>query len=787
MSSAILRKSLTDLSRRKARAFFTVLTLALAVASVGLFAVPSLMKHSMDREIAANRLADVTLQTKPLVLTPEQVQALERLPNVTGVTTRSVFSTRIYVGARREKALIVGISDFAHQSVDVIATTTGSAPAGGGVLTDSANADQGKFDGRTVRVVASDGRVRSLPVTGEARNLTGGAQVAAGYATFYATTQTVAALSGTPGYTLYGLRLRDTAKPAVDRTITAARAQLATAKGFSGFAEMPVIRDQGSYPGQADFEQVAQIMFVVTFLALLSALVLLSNTMSTLISEQTGEIAAMKAIGGSRRQIAAIYRRTALMLGALGGLVGVVLGVVLANLLTGYFASLFFGVSAGFHVQVPVLVASFVVGLIGPPLAALPAIRRAARLPVREALQATGSAVGGQGRLDALLRHVQFLPRSVQIGLRGVARRKRRSFATAVQVALSVGTLLAMLALGTSVGNITRAYYDDMHYDIWATSYATRPFNPESTRALASTPGVARIQPLLNKSAKAGGKDIVLWGTADGPLMRFHISDGHWYQPAEAATRVPVAVLGAKLADHLSVRVGGTASLQTAAGPVRVRVVGLTDSQNNEGLAAYLPLTALQRVLHTPGEVNSYWVVAARKDHAFLDRLNTRLEDTLGAHGTQITTMVTYVGRRDAVAFNAKLTQSITILGLVIVAISMVGLVNTITMGVLERTREIGTLRSIGARARDIRRIFATEGLVVALIGWLLGLPAGYLMARGIIALTSSVATIDLRFAFPPVNVAVTLVGTVILALLVLLAPVRRAVRFKPGEALRYA
>ena len=53
-------------------------------------------------------------------------------------------------------------------------------------------------------------------------------------------------------------------------------------------------------------------------------------------------------------------------------------------------------------------------------------------------------------------------------------------------------------------------------------------------------------------------------------------------------------------------------------------------------------------------------------------------------------------------------------LGLLIVAISMVGLVNAITMGVLERTREIGMLRCIGARARDVRRIFATEGLVVA-------------------------------------------------------------------------
>ena len=67
MSSAIVRKSVTDLTRRKARTFFTILTLALAVASIGLFAVPALMQQAMDREITASRLADVTLTTKPLV------------------------------------------------------------------------------------------------------------------------------------------------------------------------------------------------------------------------------------------------------------------------------------------------------------------------------------------------------------------------------------------------------------------------------------------------------------------------------------------------------------------------------------------------------------------------------------------------------------------------------------------------------------------------------------------------------------------------------------------------
>ena len=53
---AVVRKSVTDLTRRKARAFFTVLTLALAVASVGIFAVPPVMQQAMEREVAANRL-----------------------------------------------------------------------------------------------------------------------------------------------------------------------------------------------------------------------------------------------------------------------------------------------------------------------------------------------------------------------------------------------------------------------------------------------------------------------------------------------------------------------------------------------------------------------------------------------------------------------------------------------------------------------------------------------------------------------------------------------------------
>jgi putative ABC transport system permease protein len=367
-----------------------------------------------------------------------------------------------------------------------------------------------------------------------------------------------------------------------------------------------------------------------------------------------------------------------------------------------------------------------------------------------------------------------------------VGRRKRRTLATAVQVGFAVATLLALLSLGTAVGDLTRNYYDDTHLDIWAGTYDSRPFTPAAQRALLSTPGVKAVQPVVQNGAKVAGKDAGLLGMVNEPWMRLRVTGGRWYTPAEAARGTNVTVLGSAVAARTGAKIGDTITVQTAAGPARLRIIGTLWEPGEPG-QLYMPIKALQNALHAPGEVNSYWIRSASPDHTFVDRLSSRLEDSLGAHGTPIATRAWYDQKADNVAQNASITRSITVLGLVIVAISMVGLVNAITMGILERTREIGMLRCVGARARDIRRIFATEGLVIAALGWLIGVGAGYALAYGMVKLTESATKLDLTFTFPTANLVTTLVGTVILALLVLLAPLRRAVRFKPGEALRYA
>ena len=789
MASAVLKKSTTDLTRRKARTVFSVLTLAIAVASVGIFAIPSLMNTAMQKEVQTNRLPDLTLSTKPLRVTPAQFAALRQLPNVVAADGRSYFQTRVWVGQRRVKAAIVAVPSYRNQSVDVVSLSSGAYPTNGTVLSDFQNAKQGRFSGKegsTIRIVGVGDRTLTVPVSGVARNLIGG-QAAVGMeaVVLYSTPALLAKLGADPGYSSLEFRLADPSKPATDRTVAAVRRYLTANTAFAGFSDLPQIRKPGSYPNKDFFEQLASIMTVFTVLALLAGLVLISNTMTTLIGEQRREIGMMKAIGGTRRQIRRIYLRTALLLGAAGSVIGVGLGLLVANAVVRWFGN-FLGVTPGFEVSVPVLVGSILVGLVAPPLAALPAIRRGSRIPVREGLEEVPALQGSQAALDRALRRLSFLPRTAQIGVRGVTRRGRRSLTTVAQIALAVGTLLAVLALIDTVAKTTNDVWNQARWDVEVDTAVGTQFDARAGGLIRTTPGIAQAQPFLMNALKFRGKDGWVYAFPRQPLFETPITEGRMFTPADARSHARVAVIAANFARATGTHVGDRVTLQTAAGPASFRVIGKTSSQWYNGTGFFAPLPTVQQLLHRD-TVNGYLVRTTSRDHSAIDRTTTRLEDRLASAGYGVGTQVKYSGQRANVSQNRAISMAIGVLGLLIVAISMVGLVNAITMSVLERTREIGVLRCIGARARDIRRIFTAEGIAVSLAGWLLGIPLGYALARMFSWLLLTVVGIDFGFTFPPLNLLIALVGTVVLALLIMRLPLRRAVRFKPGEAIRYA
>ena len=794
MVSASLRKSVTDLSRRRARTIFTVCTLALAVASLAFFAIPPLIDRSMQEEVRVEHLADVTMSMRPVTLTTEQLAALAALPNVATVEPRNRVDTRVLVGERRAPARVIGVPDFGRQQVDLVRVESGAAPGRGEVLVEVQDANVGVYDGRagdTVTAVRTEGSGAAsvnLRISGRGRGIPGGEQVQdENVIVLYATSDTVTSLSGEPGYSQLALRLRDGDPAAAAATVDAVRRYLGTVPGFTGLTSLPGVRAPGDWPGKGETEKFAQLLSVITVLALLSALVLISNTMTTLVAEETGEIGIMRAIGARRRQVAAVYVKTALLLGAIGALAGIALGIVLSNLLARYFGSMFWAIDVRFGVDATVLFVSILVGLFGPPLAALPAIRRGVRTDLREALESTGSAVGSQEGADRLLRRLRFLPRTAQIGLRGVGRRKRRSLATALIVALAVGNLLAFLGLSTAATQSSRTSWGDHQEDVRLWTGGRALFDARAAETIRSTPGVAEAQPALVNDVELAGEAGVVWGVPHDPLFRYRLSEGRWFTQAEYQAGGRVAVIERNLAEATGVGVGERITLATAAGSAQFRVIGISKNQQEEGTALFVPLTTVRSVLGEPTGVSTFWIRTTSPDHALVDRTMTQLEDRLGALGYEVGGEINYIAERDEIAANRTITTSITVLGLLVVAISMVGLANAITMSIIERTREIGILRCIGARARDVRRIFTSEGMTLALAGWLLGIPLGYALDRLLVWLVKEVANINVPVAFPMWNLLIALVGTIALGLLVLLLPLRRAIRLRPGDALRYA
>ena len=271
----------------------------------------------------------------------------------------SYLQTRVWVGERRVKALVVGVPDYANQQVDVVSVASGARPTAAGVLTDVQNAKRGSLHRqggrhdphRRDRRTHPDGACERRRPEPRGRPVRERRQPRR---SLLDARPDLAARSRS-GFSSLGFRLGDVSPAAADRTVARIEAYLRANTSFTGFSDLPEVRKAGSYPGKEFFDQIATLMNVFTILALLSALVLISNTMTTLIGEQRREIGMMKAIGGTRRQIRRIYLRTALLLGAIGSVIGVALGIVIANAIVRYFGSSFFAITPGFGIAVPVV------------------------------------------------------------------------------------------------------------------------------------------------------------------------------------------------------------------------------------------------------------------------------------------------------------------------------------------------------------------------------------------------------------------------------------------------
>jgi putative ABC transport system permease protein len=279
----------------------------------------------------------------------------------------------------------------------------------------------------------------------------------------------------------------------------------------------------------------------------------------------------------------------------------------------------------------------------------------------------------------------------------------------------------------------------------------------------------------------------VAWSLGAHPLYSYRLNAGHWFTTADTAadgrTAIPPVVLGPALARAARAGVGQILTLSLAAGPTRVRVIGIDTVPTNNGDTVYFPLPVLERLDGGPGTADSIWLATASAGHAAIDRVTAAAASRLAAAGYPVSTTEIYATQAQITAADTAILTVVEILGLVVVAIMLIGLVSALSMGVIERTREVGILRCVGARARHIRRVFSAEAMILAVAGWAVGVLLGWLIYQGLLTLLLHEAALSLPQEFPPVIPLIALAGVLALTLIVMAAAPRHPDQARHGPA----
>ena len=564
--------------------------------------------------------------------------------------------------------------------------------------------------------------------------------------------------------------------------------------GFSPRGER--IADPAKHFFQDALDGLFFIMGFMAAITLLLGLFLVYNTITALISRQINQIGILKAIGARSRVIFGLYLTIVFVYGVLALLIALPLSAVTARAL-GAFLMAAFNAEGEFELSAWAIVAQVAIALLAPLLACLVPVYAGARITVREAISTYGLSAAATW-LDRLLAKIGALPELMALTISNTFRHKQRVILTEITLVLS-GLVFMTVMTTRDAANYTfgELLFSILRYDV--ALRMERPERIERVETLArSQPGVEAVElwdlenatiRLASRPESNADERVSLFGVPVptelyGPQMRA----GRWLQPGDGH----VVVLNEKLAAEAGVGVGDTVTLKPGIKhETDWLVIGLlfdpiiTDS-------AHVPRAVLARDLHQVDRAGTIWIQTGAKDAAGEVALARELRALFTQHRIRLRAGSVF-GRDTAseliAAVMSQYAVIITLLAMMAVLIGIVGslaLSGVLSLNVLERTREIGVLRAIGASSRVVAGLFIGEGLILGWLSWLIALPlsipAGQLMVRGL----GSALGGALVYQYTPTGALIWLGIITVLAVAASGLPARAATRISVRESLVY-
>ena len=803
------RKVIHDLWDNKARTLLVVFSIAVGVFSIGVIAgAYQIISNDMSVSYSANKPANVELR-----MTDFDEDTLEMIHNQRGVEDaegRRVFNIRVRVpGTEKWTTLdMIAFEDFEKNEINLLNPVQGQViPEKREVLLEQDVLQHiNTGTGELLEFQLPDGSTKTLPVVGIVQDTAASAGDFLASPSAYITMDTLQTLGQRRSFNRALVIVSEGGDDIFHIRDMGAKLKDRLEKNGSVVIRLR-FSETREHPLADTINAILGILMALGILIVFLSSSLIANTLNALLNQHLRYIGVIKLVGGQRRQVFFMYLTLIMAFGMLALVIAIPLGGQGAYGLALFLAGELNFNLLGYRIVPMALIMQILVGLLVPLIAGFVPVINGSRITVMRAL--SGGLAGdeikstaGEERLPwfdwiqvratrILSKRGIHIPRPFVISLRNTFRRKSRLALTLFTLTMGGAIFIAVfnvrVTLHDYMGQIGKYFVADVSLDF------ERPYRLiEIEQKVMSIEGIQRVEGWQFVSGEVLDENdqvlenINLFGPpSDSQLIEPILVAGRWIRADDVRK---LAVSEGTLQYFPELKPGDPIRLKIDGREEVWEVVGIFKFVDREGVLAYAPYEYVSRMNHLVNRAFSFRLVTDRHDRPYQDAKAEELDKYLRDQGFKV--RIAEAGRASldtAVESLDTLVVFLLIMAILTAVVGSMGLTGTMGMNVLERTREIGIMRAIGADDRAVMRTVIAEGVLIGVISFglavILSFPFTYLLST-IVSLAVFQTPIDVVFTYT--GYAIWLGLVLALSALASILPARNAARLTIREVLAY-
>lgn len=784
------RKVIRDLWDNKSRTVLVILSIAIGVfAFGGMFIARHMALTGLNVQYNVTNPADLIFNI-PYGFDEQLVDWAARQDDVTAAMSMTRHQTKVFVGTRTINAVFHTFDDYNDIHINQITPEVGAyPPATDHTLIERSYLSQLNLTLEdNIEVRFPDGSTYDLRLTGAVHDLSLEAGAVNPDPFFYVDQRTIyrMGLSDAPNVLLVTVDRNDQTPEAIADHI------LDEFDRLNIYVRSVEINEPPQHWSADIVAGLTTILVVVGLVSLLLSAFLVVNTISGMMAQQKRQIGVMKIVGASRLQIAGVYLVMVALLGVIAFVIAFPTSIAFAAALMNIIGedTLNFN-TPELVVPSSILALELIVAILVPLLSALMPVINGTSMTAAEAVS-DYNANTKNNIFDTILARLSGLPRPMLLSIRNTFRRKIRLAMTLITLTLAGAFFLSIMnvrrGLNLDVSNLLTMSNYDMQFQY------ERPYDRRALlRRIEVVEGVDVVEGWMGafvyreRDDRSRTESFPLSGMPqDSAFIQPLIVEGRWLDPLTSENRYDLVVTTEFLNQETDLQVGDVITMKLDNNKEDWTIVGVVDIAFPSVYSYYdtvadfrgLPDMVTQTlILVDPDIPLNEWPALA-------DEISDLLEDR--------DILISQVTLKEDVI--KQITSGLNILVVVLLSMASIigvvgglGLSGTMSLNVLERTREIGVMRAVGANNTTIRGMFVGEGILIGVMSVLFSIPISAPGTRFFGTLLGEVIFAKpLTYVYAPVGLIVWLIIILVVSTVASIAPAQRAAQISIREAISY-